>query len=68
MARLECQNCKSVFQEVVRVRKCPLCGNREFRDAEPQLPMRGFPKWFTYHGNIGFVYFRSIRSDDRAQV
>jgi hypothetical protein len=50
MARLECGKCRSIFKDVVRVRKCPLCGCTDFNGADPSfdLPVGVFPKWFTY--------------------
>ena len=68
MARLECGRCKCVFQDVIRVRKCPLCGNREFSNIEPQVGVMSFPKWFTYQGTIGFFYPQTMRMDEAAYV
>lgn len=65
MSRLECGKCKSVFGDVVRVRKCPLCGNTGFSDIEPDIAIevKSFPRWFTWQGNIGFAYNKTMRSD-----
>ncbi len=66
MASLECAKCKSVFRDVVRVRKCPLCGNAEFANVQPFMGVMQFPKWFTYGGNIGYFYFKTLRTDEAA--
>ena len=68
MSRLECAKCRSIYADVVRVRKCPLCGCMEVRDAEPQMgtAIRHFPRWFTWQGNIGFFYLQTMRTDDAA--
>lgn len=64
MARLECTKCRSIYQDVVRVKKCPLCGNREFFNVERDLMgLVEFPRWFRWQGNLGFVYYKSMRSD-----
>lgn len=63
MARLECTKCKSVYQDVIRVKKCPLCGNREFTSIEPAVAIPAVPGLFAREGSIGFVYFRTIRPD-----
>lgn len=63
MARLECTKCKSVYQDVIRVKKCPLCGNREFTSIEPAMPIPMVPRLFAREGSISFVYFRTIRPD-----
>jgi len=64
MPRLECGKCKAVYRDVVRVGKCPLCGNRSFSDAELGFWLkRIFPKWFKYQGNLGYVNHYSMRMD-----
>lgn len=63
MARLECTKCKSVYQDVIRVKKCPMCGNREFTNVEPAVAIPAVPRLFAREGRIGFVYFRTIRPD-----
>jgi len=70
MSRLECGRCRSVFQDVVRVKKCPLCGSIDFRDADTDFSMeiRSFPTWFTSQHNIGYAYFQTNRIDSAAHV
>ena len=68
MPRLECSKCKAIFQDVLIVRKCVLCGNRSFKNIEPLIEVKIFPKWFTYSGNIGFLYLKTIRSDPAAEL
>lgn len=71
MSRLECDRCKSVFVDVIRVRRCPLCGNTSFTNAEETkgtMLMPKFPKWFTRDGNFGFAYVGNIRLDKEADL
>ena len=70
MGRLECGRCKAVYQDVVRVRKCPLCGNTGFSnpDTDFSMEIKSFPKWFTFQGNIGYAYFQTNRLDSSAHV
>jgi len=66
MSRLECENCRSIFKDVVRVRKCPGCGCKSFSDAEAGMGViRIFPKWFTYQGNFGYFRHRTMRTDTK---
>ncbi len=67
MARLECNKCKSVYQDVIRVRKCPLCGSREFKNIEAVVPISQFSIGSMREGNIGFSYYRTIRADEWAE-
>lgn len=69
MSRLECSNCKSIYQDVIRVKKCPLCGSTEFNDIEKnQTGVFSFPRWFTWQGNLGFAYHKSMRTDPEAEL
>lgn len=70
MARLGCTKCKSVFQDVIRVRRCPLCGNTEFKDTDAEFSMeiKSFPRWFTFQGTLGYAYYQTMRIDKAAEV
>ena len=70
MSKLECDKCKCVYADVVRVKKCVLCGNREFTKLERDvmLEVKEFPRWFTRENNIGYGYIGTIRIDSRASV
>ena len=69
MSRLECGKCKSIFKDVVRVRKCPGCGCSSFSDAEASLgPLKIFPKWFTHQGNMGYFYHHTMRTDAKEGI
>lgn len=67
MSRLECTKCKSVFSDVEHIRRCPLCSNTNFIDAEPLI--RIFP-WqrIGFDGNIGFYYTKGVRLDSAASL
>lgn len=69
MSRLECGKCKSIFKDVVKVRKCPGCGCQSFSDAEARLGViTVFPKWFTYQSNMGYFYHHPMRTDTKEGI
>ena len=68
MASLECGNCRCVFRDVVRVRKCPLCGNMKFSEVEHLVGLKQFPKWFVREGTVGFFYQNTMRLDSAAEA
>lgn len=70
MSRLECSRCRCVYGDVVRVKKCVLCGNRDFGKVELDfvLEVKEFPRWFTRENNIGYGYIGTIRTDEKASV
>ncbi len=63
MSRLECTKCKSIYADVVRVRKCPLCGNTEFVHTRFEMGIVQPKRWLRSEGNIGFFYMSNIRMD-----
>lgn len=74
MSRLECGRCKSVYQDVVRVRRCPLCGNTSFSNADETRGKlvatitQRFPWWFVRESNLGFRYEGNVRLDKSARL
>lgn len=66
--RLECANCKSIFKDVERVRRCPLCSNTSFVDVEPIVPIAAWSR-SGFAGNVGFyLYAKNLRMDPGAFV
>ena len=63
MSRLECTRCKCVYADVVRVRKCPLCGNTDFAHTRFEMGVLQPKKWFRSEGTLGFYYISNIRMD-----
>ena len=73
MSKLECGKCGSIYADVVRVLKCPLCGCTSFEDAEFDIDglsavSKRFPWWFVREGTMGFFYEGSIRTDRSARL
>lgn len=73
MSKLECRKCGSIYTDVVRVLKCPLCGGTGFGDAEFDIGRMSvvssrFPWWFVREGTIGFFYEGNIRTDRSAKL
>lgn len=60
MAKLECTNCKAIFKDVERVRRCPLCSNIQFVDAEPIIRTISFRR-SSYTGTVGFLYNQTMK-------
>ena len=74
MSRLECDNCKAVYQDVSRVNKCAQCGHSSFWDADVWKFFRAgkslvkFAPWFERQCNQAFVYVKIVRMDDNRDV
>ena len=62
MSRLECTKCKAVYGDVAHIRRCPLCSNTNFIDAEPMIKLLPW-KRSSFEGNIGFYYTEGVRLD-----
>lgn len=73
MSKLQCERCKSVYVDVMRMLKCTLCGNTSFSDAEFDLGTMDlvsprFPWWVAREGTIGFFYMGHTRVDASSKL